>query len=371
MQNYQVKVGEPVEVLATASQLIADSQPEQAHALLDELLANLDPHDDITKLCALALRYRNKTDIPMYLRDLDEEDKQINVFDLVLQSVPPVRVVSMSALQTMKELYGSGITSLTHLNIGIGKGRFEAALLQELAQLPPDNVPERIKIIGVDIDHDSLRETGEAIQHLADTLFPEHVTIEYTPIFAFAEAITPDTWKAICQHDTDVLGVISAFTLHHIPTQEQRQAVLNKIASCDPTLLILLEPDVNHFTPKLAERAVNCWNHFGKVFELVDRKCPSPAAAKAMKYKFFRREIEDILSNEENERSEKHEPASRWADRLEKAGFSMHRLIHPEALLSFLADSSLDVAHNIKQKYLSTRYQDVPMVAMFTASRFF
>ena len=370
MQNYQVEVGEPVEVLATAGQLIANSQLEKAHELLDELLLQLHPHDDITKLCALALRYRNKTDIPMYLRDLEEDDKQINVFDLVLQSVPPVRVVSASALQLMKELYGSGITSFTHLNIGIGKGRFETKLLEELAQLSPDKLPKHIKIIGIDIDNDSLRETGQAIQQLADTLFPETTTIEYTPIFAFAEAITPETWEAIRQHGTDVLGVISAFTLHHIPTQEQRQEVINHIASCDPTLLILLEPDVNHFTPKLAERVVNCWHHFGKVFKLVDQKCPSPAAAKAVKYKFFGREIEDILSNDESKRSEKHEPAHRWAERLEKADFTMHRLIHPKGLQSLLENESLDVAHNIKQKYLSTRYQEVPMVAMFTASRF-
>ena len=370
MQNYQVKVGEPLEVLATAGQLIANSQPEQAHALLDQLLAHLDLDDDITKLCALALRYRNKTDIPMYLRDLEEEDKQINVFDLVLQSVPPVRVVSGAALRTMKELYGSGITSFTHLNVGIGKGRFEAALLQEIAQLPADKVPKYIKIIGIDIDNDSLRETGEAIQHLADTLFPETVTIEYTPIFAFAEAITSETWDAIRQHDTDVLGVISAFTLHHIPTQDQRQEVINQIAHCDPTLFVLLEPDVDHFTPQLAERVTNCWNHFGRVFKLVDQRCPSPAAAKAVKYKFFGREVEDILSNVESQRSEKHEPSQRWADRLEKADFTMHRLVHPKSLQILIEDDDLEIAHNIKQKYFSTRYQGVPMVAMLTASRF-
>ena len=203
MQNYTVKVGKPVEVLATASQLITDSNTEQAHKLLDELLDNLDPQDDITKLCAMALRYRNKTEIPMYRRDLEEDDKQINVFDLVLQCVPPVRVVTMSALQVMKDLYASGVSSFTHVNIGIGKGRFEIQLLKELAQLDQAKQLKHIKIVGIDIDNDSLRETGEAIQHIADTLFSEEVRIEYTPIFAFAESITADTWQAIREHDTD------------------------------------------------------------------------------------------------------------------------------------------------------------------------
>ena len=367
MQNYQIEVGRPFEVLAAAGKLIANAETEQANALLDDLLATLDPQDDITKLCALALRYRSQTDLPMYRRDLEEDNKQINVFDLILRAVPSVRVVSASALQVMKDLYSSGLRSFTHLNIGIGKGRFEMQLLQDLAQLGPDQMPECIKIIGIDIDNDSLRETGEAIRHIADTLFPKSTTIEYTPIFAFAEAITAETWSAIRNHDTEALGIISAFTLHHIPTQQQRQQVLNRISACAADLFVLLEPDVNHFTPNLADRVANCWNHFGKIFELIDQKGLSEAEAKAIKYTFFGREIGDILSNEESKRSEKHEPAHHWADRLEKAGFEMHCLSNQESLRTLLSDEALEISHNIKQKFMTTRYQGVPMVAMFTA----
>lgn len=370
MQNYLKEVGEPAEVLATVGNLIANAETSQANALLTSLLNSTDPQDDITKLCAEALLNRQQTDLPMYLRDLEEDDKQINVFDLVLQSVPPVRAVSGSALYTMKELYTSGLSSFTHLNIGIGKGRFEIKLLQELAKsYAQSQFPEYIRIIGIDIDNDSLKETGEAIQQIADTLFPASTTIEYVPIFAFAEAIPAKTWDAIRHHDTEELGVISAFTLHHIPTQAQRQEVLNLISDCLPKLFVLLEPDVNHFTPNLAERAVNCWNLFGKIFELVDQQGLTPAEAKAIKYKFFGREIEDILSNEESKRSEKHEPSHRWADRLEKANFTLHRLVPQPGFAPLLEDEHMEVAHNIQQKYLTTQYQGIPLVAMFTASR--
>ena len=370
MQSYPVRVSRPVAALTTASQLITDGQTQRANALIDDLLTTLDPQDDITKLCALALRHRNETEVPMYRRHLAEDDKQINVFDLVLRCVPPVRVVSQSALHVMKELYSSGLSSVTHLNIGIGKGRFEMKLLEELSQIEVSKIPKHIKIIGIDIDHDSLRETGEAIQHLANTLFPVTTTIEYTPIFAFAEAITPETWRAIQNHGTDVLGVISAFTLHHLPTQAQRQEVINEIAKCNATLFMLLEPDVDHFTPDLAQRVENCWNIFGKIFKQIDCCGLSDAEAKAIKFKFFGREIEDILGNEEDQRSEKHEPAQRWADRLAKANFSMHRLISSEGMEELLGDAQLDVAHNLRHKYVSTRYEDVPMVAMFAASTF-
>lgn len=367
MQNYPVAVGEPLAVLTTAGALIANSEMAQANALLDDLLASLDPQDDITQLCALALRHRNQTNLPMYRRDLDEDDKQINVFDVILRAVPSVRVVSSSALQVMKDHYSSGLSSFTHLNIGIGKGRFEMALLQELAQLSPDKMPKLIKIVGIDIDNESLRETGEAIEQIARTQFPESTVIEYAPIFAFAEAIAEETWKAIGNHGTDSLGVMSAFTLHHIPTQEQREEVLVRISQCAANLFVLLEPDVNHFTPDLGARVVNCWNHFGRIFDLIDRKGVSVAEANAVKYTFFGREIEDILSNEESKRSEKHEPAHCWADRLEKAGFNLQCLTNYRSIEQLLKDDLLEVSHNIQRKFMTTRYQQVPMVAMFIA----
>ncbi len=370
MKNYTMTISTHLQTLTLAGKLISDNKTEEACVLLDELLGQSEC-DDITRLCAMALRERSQTDLPMYLRDLEEEDKQINVFDLVLQSVPPVQVVSYTALNTMIELYSSGVSSFTHLNIGIGKGRFEMKMLQELSKLSPEQMPRLIKIIGIDIDTASLRETGEAIQHLANTLFPATTKIEYTPVFAFAEAITPGTWAEIQNHDTDLLGVVSAFTLHHIPTLELRQEVLQKIAACDPTLFMLLEPDVDHFTPDLSERLVNCWNLFGTIFKLVDQNGLQEKEAKAIKYKFFGREIEDILGNEEDKRSEKHEEADVWAGRLKTAGFNLHHLVrYREGAAVIPQDTqTLKVSHNAEQKFTTTEYEGIPMVAMFTASR--
>ncbi len=368
MQNYPIAVGEPLAVLTTAGELIANSETAQANALLDDLLATLDLQDDITKLCALALRHRDQENLPMYRRDLNEDDKQINVFDLVLQSVPPVRLVSTAALQLMIRKYSAGFDSFTHLNIGIGKGRFEIALLQELAQLSPEKMPKLIKVIGIDIDNESLRETGQAIEQIARTQFPESTVIEYTPIFAFAEAITEDTWKAIRNHSTDLLGVMSAFTLHHIPTQNQRQSVINCIAECTPGIFVLLEPDVDHFTQHLPSRVTNCWKLFGQIFKLIDKKGLPDHEADALKCTFFGREIQDILGNEESKRSEKHEPAHHWSKRLQQAGFAMQTLAYLENFEGLLAEGELEIAHNIQSNFLTTRYQKVPLVAMFAAS---
>ena len=369
MNNYQVSVSNgQLEQLVLASDLIMNNREDEANILLEALLETLSPEDDITKLCASALKERNKVAVPMYLRDLNEEDKQINVFDLILQAVPSVEVTTSTALNTMLNLYSSGITSFTHLNIGIGKGRFEMGLLQQLAQLDQDKIPRYIRIVGIDIDNASLRETGEEIQRIADELLP-NTTIEYVPIFAFAEAINHNTWERIREHSTDVLGVVSAFTLHHIPTQEQRQTVINRIAACDPHLFMLIEPDSNHFTPNLTERLINCWRLFGTIFKLVDQQGLKPQEAKAIKYTFFGREIEDILGNEEAKRSEKHEQATAWVERVNQSGLSLLNLPKHYFAENILAHDKFQMlSPNTEQKFVTTRYENVPMVALFTAS---
>ena len=368
MKQLQVSTPGYLEKLVSVTQSLTQQEWQDATAQLDELLQEVPAYDAINTICARSLRERNQLEAPMYLRNLEDSDKQINVFDLILKSVPPVQVVSSIALQKMLHLYSSGVASFTHLNIGIGKGRFEFKLLEELSKLSADKMPHLIRIIGVDIDEASLRETGEGIQKIANTLFPPTTTIEYVPVFAFAESITTDTWEMIRDHSTEALGVISAFTLHHMPTADQRQEVLHQISACDPELFMLLEPDVDHFTTDLAARLVNCWNLFGSIFQMVDENCADEDERDAIKYKFFGREIEDILGNEEKKRSEKHEKADVWAKRLKKADFRLHQV--PENMLaggnSF---QDMKIVSSPEHGYTTTVYKDVPLVAIFTSSK--
>jgi hypothetical protein len=125
---------------------------------------------------------------------------------------------------------------------------------------------------------------------------------------------------------------------------------------------------VDHFTQHLPSRVANCWNLFGRIFELIDKKDLSYQEAKAIKDTFFGREIKDILGNEENQRSEKHEPANRWSERLHQAGFTLRSLEHLNSCKGLLADDELEIAHNIRSNFFTTRYRKVPLVAMFVAN---
>jgi hypothetical protein len=348
--------------LLLASYLIADNKQDEAGKILDAL----QPSDDITRICAQSLRGYSSVTAPLYIATPQAEDKQINVFDLVLRSVPPVEKVSRQALKRMIQLYSQGVDSITHLNIGIGKGRFEVKLLEELAAA--ERLPSLIRIIGIDIDTQSLSEAGRDIQATAKRVFPATTKVEFVSIFAFAEAIEASVWHQIKGHNTDMLGVISAFTLHHIPTAEKRSQVIRQVADCNPELFILLEPDANHFTEHLPERLVNCWHLFDGIFKQVDQNQLSPAEAQAIKYTFFGREIQDILSLKEEKRSEKHERAAVWADRLQTAGFQLHPTSPQEGHTSRLSEiERLQLVQDPESRFTTTEFDGIPMVAMLTA----
>ncbi len=352
-----------LQTLLLASYLIADNKKEEASALLDAL----EPADDITRICVQSLRGQHHLTAPLYVATPQAEDKQINVFDLVLRSVPPVEQVSRQALVRMLELY-RGLDSFTHLNIGIGKGRFEVKLLEALAAEATQR-PRLIRIVGIDVDVHSLGEAGREIRATAGRLFPATTQVEYVPVCAFAEAVDASIWKSIAGHNTDLLGVLSAFTLHHIPTAEKRSAVIRQVAACNPELFVLLEPDADHFTEHLPARLTNCFQLFDGIFRQVDQNELNPAEAQAIKYTFFGREIQDILSLREEKRSEKHERADVWAGRLQDAGFRLQPVAPSPGRKPAKTQDRLRLLQDPHRRYTTTEFEGVPMVAMLTAAR--
>lgn len=337
--------------------LLQDGQ--QGDAL--QVLKTFEPADDISRICSQALSGEKKVADHIYLSGLTDKDKQINVFDLVLRNIDSVRVATGTAFNMMLDFYSQGQRSFCHFNIGIGKGHFEVQLIKALAA-GKKALPELIKVVGLDIDEYSLKEAGENIASAARQYLPEWVKVEYTSVCAFAEKVPENVWDKIRQHGTDSLGVISAFTLHHLATDADRLKVLRDVASCKAGVFLQIEPDVNHFTPDLSERLQNCWRHFGTLFKLIDQKGLDAAEADALKYLFFRREIDDILGNDEEARSEKHEEAPAWTERCKKAGFHLIDIPYQ------VSEEIPGFEYEYGQGYIRMTYEEVPMVALIMAT---
>jgi hypothetical protein len=95
------------------------------------------------------------------------------------------------------------------------------------------------------------------------------------------------------------------------------------------------------------------------VFDAVDGLNLTPAEALAIKY-FFSREIEDIVGNREEERSERHETAEMWLDRLRKVGF------FPDLNFLFHCNSGYQNGISISKRngYIGLDYKNQTVVAL-------
>lgn len=348
----------PAELVQAAEALMLNEKEK-----VNTILADFAPSDDISRVCAQALLgyKKDKNADHIYLNNILDKDKQINVFDLVLRNVDTVRVTTTAALNMMQNFYSQGQQSFTHFNIGIGKGHFEVQLIKALAE-NCKRLPAHIKIIGLDIDEYSLQEAGKNIADAANAYLPANTEIEFTSVCTFAEKVPDEMWNQIRSHGTDSLGVISAFTLHHISAAEDRDLVLKNIAGSGADLFVQVEPDLNDFTPVLRERLLNCWTVFGATYRLIDERCLNEAEADALKYVFFKREIEDILGNDESIRFEKHEEATSWTERCTRAGLNLVEISYkiPEFIPG--------VDYQYGKGFLRMTYEGVPTVAVIVAT---
>jgi hypothetical protein len=104
--------------------------------------------------------------------------------------------------------------------------------------------------------------------------------------------------------------------------------------------------------------------HFGAVFDTLDRLPLAQADRDALKVGFFGREIGDILGTPEGQRSERHESARQWQQRLQHTGFALcPAAAQPDPALAAAA------AVHIRQhaSHTSLDASDEPVVALFLA----
>ena len=345
-------------ILIQAASYIYNNQFAKAFKLLD----TFEPESIISEICKRVLMHPNEHTDNLFIEHLFGPSKQINLFDIVLRSVPCVTETTNLTFKILKDFYSQPCDSFTHINIGIGKGYFEKQLLTDLSKDENIKNIKKIKIIGLDIDNSSLRESEQNIKE-ASTLFSKNTIIEFLPICQFAETIPESFWTKIAKEHVDLLGVNCAFTLHHLQKNADRLTVLNNVAHCNPQLFTLIEPDSDHFTPYLPDRLVSCWNLFGTIFDMADVMKLTKDESDAIKYIFFGREIENILINGEWLRYEKHETSRHWLTRLIETGFkpldiSNYQINHP----------LLDLV-NVNDGILTTAYNQIPLVSVIAVTK--
>ena len=308
---------------------------------------------------ASALSKRLESDkaaeINLYLRQF--EKTQISLFNLLAQHLPTVALAGPLANEVLAGYVG-GQDEVTLLDVGIGSGRQEVALMYLLAT--QRRLPRKLNIIAIEPDAGSLLEAGAALAEAAETL---GVELEFHPVHKVVEELDEEDWTMFGSFGAPLV-VLSAFAVHHVrsaPGQRARDELFRRLRALEPDAVVLCEPSSNHDSPSLLERFEASWNHFGLTFRIIDGLDVADREKGAMKM-FFAREIEDILANAEESRCERHEPVDAWVRRFRDAGFT------PCAEWDMICAPAGPVRVAARDGYLGLDYGDETLVAILCAT---
>jgi hypothetical protein len=291
----------------------------------------------------------------LYLRRF--ELPQIALFNLVAQRLPMVNLAGLIANELLCGLL-SGHEEATLVDVGLGTGRQEVALLHALKA--SGSSLRRLTVVGVEPDADSLLQAEMGLSETAHAL---GFSLRFLGIPKVLEQLEDDEWALL--RDTPGPRVVhSAFALHHLTAGVDRQAIFHRLrTSVEPSAVVLVEPNSDHATDSLAQRFHNVWHHFSHNFELVDLLDLPPRERNGIKL-FFGRELEDILGTvDDSQRYERHERVETWRERLRRAGFS------PVERLQGSWRSSHPAVHiRAHPGYVGVGYKEETLVAVHCAT---
>ncbi|MCC6463565.1 MAG: hypothetical protein IT260_24055 [Saprospiraceae bacterium] len=281
------------------------------------------------------------------------EISQIQLFNILIEKFPFVRfsqqITNAAIVAEMQ-----GCPEVTLLDIGIGQGTQVLHIIQQAKTLPG---LRKLHIVGIE-------PYGEALQRAEAQILAcrEQVpfAIEWTALHTVAEqvdfaALPPLPGKII---------VNASLALHHIQSDALRQQTIARIKQLNPGAFILIEPNVNHYEPDFLQRFQNCYRHFYHIFQVIDRiEHISQADKNALKL-FFGREIEDIIGKDEKDRFEKHEPATRWIERLKQQRFAIRENFLHQPLE---AGCGVDIRYH-REGFLGFSHGDETVLAVIYAN---
>jgi hypothetical protein len=323
----------------------------------------LQPHT-LNHIVSKALQWRlgtenEKIDDNLYLAK--SGIAQIDLFRLLIEELPHVAFAQNIVNKIIVDVCAPH-QRVVLLDIGIGTGLQCSTIIRELAQ--KSSLLQEITIVGIEPSAESLVAATKRFQELQTEI---GMRLNFHPICGCAEDISiPDWTSLIDQYRHQNVVINASFALHHIKNNAQhpdmRTDIFRLLYDFQPLAVLISEPNSDHLDENFAQRFENCFHHFNFVFQLINKLAISGDEKRALKL-FFGREIRDIIGNHEELRSERHELATTWIDRLRKANFQLQHNYTPylPAANEFIGIKATSA------QFLSFEYQQESLVAVMYA----
>lgn len=334
------------------------AKPVMAQQILAEVGMDVPSDSLLSHMIAEALLLRVDRNLlsgkNIYLQQYDVS--QIDLFGLLPRAIPHVPQSYAIANQYLARALRPLATAAV-IDIGIGKGAQVADLLRALA-VDPGRL-RRLRVVALDPSAASVAEAAATIAALQPDL---PFQVDVLALRALVEQCDAAMLQAAAG---DVEGIVinAAYALHHTrhasSDGEARTELLRRLAVLQPRVFTLVEPNANHDTEQLTRRVHSCWEHFGTVFDLIDRSAATPLEKFAIKEKFFGREVRDILGTSDAFRCERHEPYESWLLRLTKAG------LRPFPGADLTVDLPDYCSAVVREGLVRLCHRGVPLIAVF------
>jgi GRAS domain family len=360
----QIKIAHPFQEIVRdiAQQNVTSQTTMQMEQAYDSV--RLYPHH-INHIVSKALQWQlgysaaETVDENLYLANSDIA--QIDLFKLLIEELPHVAFAQNVVNDIIIDVC-SAHQHIVLIDIGIGTAHQCSTIIRQLAQ--KSSLIQGITIIGIEPSVESLVAANERLQEVQKET---GISLKFHPISDCIENISASTWASLAQQYRHQNIVINAsFALHHIKNNEQhpniREDIFQFLYNFDPIALLLSEPNSDHLNPDFGQRFENCLYHFDLVFKLIDELIISGDEKRALKL-FFGREIKDIIGKQEEFRSERHELATTWVNRLQNANFQLQA--DYSAYLPPTAD--FISIRSTPEQFLSFEYQQESLVAVMYA----
>ena len=168
------------------------------------------------------------------------------------------------------------------VEIGIGRGLQVKGVIERLAQAP--GKLRDLTVLAIDPDVGNLSASRALLEGLGDLPFAFRVHTKEGLLERFDRADFAD----LASTAGEVCVMNSAYTIHHtvhpLNNQSLRTDLFRSLREAfRPRLFTLVEPNANHDTAHLRSRPRACFEHFGTMFERVDRAVLAPVVTLVFK----------------------------------------------------------------------------------------
>ncbi|CAN0900829.1 DELLA protein 2 [Linum grandiflorum] len=242
------------------------------------------------------------------------------------EACPYLKFAHFTANQAILEAF-DGHDCVHVVDFNLMHGLQWPALIQALALRPGG--PPLLRLTGIGPPspdgRDQLREIGLRLAELARSV---NVRFAFRGVAASRlEDVKP--WM-LQVNPKEAVAVNSIMQLHKLlasdPTSTTRntapiEMVLGWIRSLNPKIMTVVEQEANHNQPAFLDRFTESLYYYSTMFDSLDA-CSIQAAEKAVAEMYIQREICNVVSCEGSARLERHEPLSKWRERLNGAGFT-------------------------------------------------